>query len=73
VSGYHGEARVAACTVTYQGLEPTALVAVLDTPDGRRVIARSTDPDLVADATRVELVGRSFDVDGNSLITTSAR
>jgi acetyl-CoA C-acetyltransferase len=73
VSGYHGEARVAACTVTYQGLEPAELVAVLDTPDGRRVIARSTDPDLVVDATRVELVGRSFDVDGNSLLTTSAR
>lgn len=69
VSGFHGEATVAACTVTYDGLQPVELVAVLDTPDGDRVIARTTDPDLVAEATQVELVGRRFVVDGNALAT----
>jgi len=42
-------------------------VAVLDTPDGDRVIARSNDRELVVQATQVELIGRRFAVDGNSL------
>ena len=67
VSGFHGEASVVACTVTYDGLEPANLVAVLDTPDGDRVIARSNDRELVVQATQVELIGRRFAVDGNSL------
>lgn len=65
--GYHGQATMAACTVTYDGMEPKELIAVLDTDDGNRVIAKSSDADLMARATSEELVGSRFAVSGNTL------
>lgn len=57
VSTYDGPAEVAACTVTFDGLDPVGLVALLDTPDGSRVIGRSSDPDLQDQAMTDGLVG----------------
>ncbi len=65
---HDGPATVAACTVTYDGFEPKELVAVLDTNDGQRVIAKSTDAALMARAMTEELVGRTFTVSGNTLV-----
>lgn len=57
VSGYDGAATIAAYTVTYDGLEPKELVAIVDTNDGTRAIAKRTDPDVLACAVRDELIG----------------
>lgn len=57
VSSYDGSAIVAACTVTFDGLDPVGLVALLDTPDGSRVIGRSSDADLQDQAMTDGLVG----------------
>ncbi len=40
VDSHDGPATVVAATVTYDGMEPAELVALLDTPAGARVIAR---------------------------------
>ena len=61
---YEGRATVAACTVTYN---PDTLIAILDTPDGNRVIAKSTDATLVERATTEELVDVTLAVSGNQL------
>jgi acetyl-CoA C-acetyltransferase len=65
---HDGEATMAACTVTYNGMEPRELIAVLDTNDGDRVIAKSSDDGLMARATSEELVGTTFHVSGNTLV-----
>lgn len=62
---HHGPATVVAVTITYAGLEPAQVIAVLATDTGDRVIARSDDPDLLRAAATEELVGRRFHVDGN--------
>jgi acetyl-CoA C-acetyltransferase len=67
VSRHEGPATIAACTVTYDGMEPKELVAILDTNDDTRVIAKSSDADLMARATSEELVGTTFAVSGNTL------
>ena len=64
---HDGPATVAALTVTYTGEEPNQVVAILDTSDGRRVIAKSTDPRLLARATSDELVGTNVTVSGNMI------
>jgi acetyl-CoA C-acetyltransferase len=64
---HDGPATVAACTVTYNGMEPKELVAILDTDDGSRVIAKSADPGLMARAVTEELVGTTYAVAGNTL------
>jgi acetyl-CoA C-acetyltransferase len=71
-SGHEGPATIAACTVTYDGMEPKELVAILDTNDGSsssssRVIAKSSDADLMTRAMSEELVGTTFEVSGNTL------
>lgn len=68
LDGHHGPATVVAVTVTYAGLDPVRVVAVLETAAGDRVIATSSDPALVASATTEELVGRSYEVAGNALV-----
>jgi acetyl-CoA C-acetyltransferase len=68
ISGHEGPATIAACTVTYDGMHPMELIAILDTDDGNRVIAKSTDGDLIARALADELVGTSFVVAGNSFV-----
>jgi acetyl-CoA C-acetyltransferase len=59
---HQGPATVAATTVTYDGLEPSEVIVVLDTPDDRRAVARSKAPEVVASALRDELVGTAVDV-----------
>ncbi len=68
LDGHEGEATVAAITVTYAGLEPVKVVAILETDAGDRVIAKSQDSDLLVEATTTELIGRRFVVSGNRLI-----
>lgn len=64
VASHEGVVRVAACTVTYEGLEPAGLVALLDTPDGERVIARSSDAALMDRAITEGLVGTDLHLAG---------
>jgi acetyl-CoA C-acetyltransferase len=66
-ASHDGDARMAACTVTYEGMEPKELVAVLDADDGVRVIAKSTDAALIARATTDELVGAHFRTRGGAV------
>lgn len=64
---HHGPATVVAATATYEGMDATEVIAVLETPDGDRVIARSGDADLVHRATTTGLVGDQLEVHGNAL------
>ena len=64
---YDGPATMAAVTVTYQGLDPAGVIAVLDNPAGDRVIARSADPALIERATTEELIGLQLEVRGNQI------
>jgi acetyl-CoA C-acetyltransferase len=64
---HDGAATIAAYTVTYNGMEPKELVAILDTDDGNRVIARSSDEKLMTRAVSEELVGETVQVSGNAL------
>ena len=57
LDGYDGPATVATYTVTYDGMEPARVVAVCDTPDGRRCVAFGDDRDLAAAACAEELIG----------------
>jgi acetyl-CoA C-acetyltransferase len=63
-----GNATVAASTVTYDGLEPAEAIAVLDTPEGDRVVARSQSLDVLAPATRSGLVGVTVAVDAGQIV-----
>ncbi|MEY2433315.1 MAG: acetyl-CoA C-acetyltransferase [Acidimicrobiaceae bacterium] len=73
VSNHDSQATLAACTVTYEGSDPKELIAILDTEDQRRVIAKSAEPSLIADATTTELVGTTFTIEGNLIIDRSSR
>ena len=57
VAAHDGAVEVAACTVTYDGMDPAALVALAETPDRARVIGRSDDADLMERALTEGLVG----------------
>jgi len=57
LDGYDGPAVVATYTVTYDGMEPARVVAVCDTPDGRRCVAIADDRELAATACAEELIG----------------
>ena len=57
VSSFDVTATVAAYTITYEGLDPKELVAIVDTADGTRAIVKRSDPELLARATTDELVG----------------
>jgi acetyl-CoA C-acetyltransferase len=61
VSSYEGPATIAAYTVTYDGLEPKELVAIVDTADGARAIAKRTDAGILEHATTDELVGTTLE------------
>jgi acetyl-CoA C-acetyltransferase len=66
-SDYGGPGTIAASTVTYEGFEPKELIAVIDTPDGRRAIARSDDDGLLTSGTQATLVGQEVDVAGSRI------
>ena len=62
VPSFVGEGRVAAYTVTYDGMEPSELVALVDTPGASRVIVRSDDRSLIDRAVTHGLVGERVGV-----------
>jgi acetyl-CoA C-acetyltransferase len=64
---YRGPARVAAVTVSYQGLAPARCTVLADTPAGTRCIASVEDARLAERATREELVGTAVSVEGTRL------
>jgi len=64
IAGYEGPARVAACTVTYKGMEPAKCTIIADTPDARRCVATADDAELARRATVEELIGTTVIVDG---------
>jgi len=68
--GFSGPARVASYTVTYDGLTPDGVIAIADTPDGRRCIATAADADLAVAATTEELIGCTIDVRAGSFTPT---
>ncbi|HEX4820193.1 MAG TPA: hypothetical protein VFV00_08300 [Acidimicrobiales bacterium] len=61
VSCYEGPATIAAYTVTYDGQDAKELVAIVDTTDGARAIAKRNDPALLARATTEELIGTTLE------------
>ena len=67
VSSHTGPATVTTYTVTYEGRDPTTVVALCDTPDGDRVVARSHAPALVERAVQDGIIGDAVDVDGNRI------
>jgi acetyl-CoA C-acetyltransferase len=64
LAGYRGPARVAAYTVTYDGMAPARCTAIADAPGGGRCIATSDDASLASRATHEELVGATIAVEG---------
>jgi acetyl-CoA C-acetyltransferase len=66
VAAYDGPATIAAYTVTYTGLDPRDVIAILETRAGR-VIARTADPTFVAAALSEEIVGTAVTVSGNTI------
>lgn len=64
IDGYHGPARVAAYTVTYEQAEPAQCTIIADTPSGTRCMASCHDAALAQRATREELIGTTVRVDG---------
>jgi acetyl-CoA C-acetyltransferase len=66
ICGHRGPARVAAYTVTYEGMDPARCTIVADAPDGRRCMATAEDPALARRSTEEELIGAAVSVDGGS-------
>jgi len=66
IAGYRGPARVAACTVSYDAMNPAKCTVIADTPDARRCVATANDPVLARRATNEELIGTTITVDGTS-------
>jgi acetyl-CoA C-acetyltransferase len=66
VAEYHGPARVATYTVTYDGLDAGTVAVIADTPDGRRCIAVSSDTQLAHQSTTVDLIGSPIEVAASS-------
>lgn len=64
IAGYRGPAQVAACTVTYDGMDPAKCTVIADTPDGERCVATADDPELARRATHEELIGTTVEIDG---------
>jgi acetyl-CoA C-acetyltransferase len=66
IAGYQGPARVAACTVSYDAMNPAKCTVIADTPDARRCVATANDPVLARRATNEELIGTTITIDGIS-------
>lgn len=70
---YAGPARVASYSVTHgRDGRAEAAVLVLDLPDGARAWARTSEPDLLADAEARELVGQPVRVATDGRVNTAA-
>ncbi len=64
-----GRGRVATYTVAYEGLDPVRIAAIVDLDDDRgRAVALLDDPAAAAEATRVELIGASCEVQSGTLV-----
>lgn len=59
-----GRATIAGLTVMHDRSGPQAGVIVADLPDGKRSVAMTTEPTLMADMEREEFVGRPVHLDG---------
>jgi acetyl-CoA C-acetyltransferase len=66
IAGYRGKARVAACTVSYDAMNPEKCTVIADTPDAKRCVATADDPALALRATNEELIGTTITIDGTS-------
>lgn len=66
--GHVGTAEVVTYTVAYDRGTPTLGVVVGDTPSGQRVIASTSDPDLMAEMVTTEWCGRPIEVRGENLL-----
>jgi len=64
VAGYRGRARVAAYTVSYEGLAPRRCTVIADTPGRERCVASLDDAALAQRGTQQELVGTTVAVHG---------
>jgi acetyl-CoA C-acetyltransferase len=65
VESYSGDAVVAAYTVTYDGMQPTEVIAIVDTSEGVRALARSIDADVIGRGITTGLVGEPVRVTDN--------
>jgi acetyl-CoA C-acetyltransferase len=72
VADYCGEAVVAGFTVLYQGDTPWRAVAVLDIPDGRRTVAYSEQPGLLAQMMAREYCGEAVTVQAGQFSAVSS-
>ena len=69
-----GSGKVAAYTVTYDGLDPQTLFAVVDLDDAAgRAIATVTDPVLASEATETELIGAPCRIEDGLLLLSEGR
>ena len=66
IAGYVGPARVAACTVSYETMDPAKCTVIADTPDAKRCVATADDPVLARRATHEEMIGTTVTIDGTS-------
>lgn len=66
ITGYEGPATVVGATAVYADDEPSEAIAIMDTTDGRRIVARSDDPTLAAAADALQLIGTQVAVTGAS-------
>lgn len=65
--GYSGAARVAACTVLPGADGPLRGLLLVDTPQGQRVLASTQRPALVEALQREEFIGRTLQVQADSV------
>jgi acetyl-CoA C-acetyltransferase len=62
ISDYRGEGVVAGYTVLFQGNDAWRVVAVFDLPDGRRTVAYSDHPEMLAMMQLREYCGEHFNL-----------
>lgn len=58
---FTGQATIASATVLYEPTGPRA-VFVCDTPEGKRTIASTPDPEIASDTAEQEVIGRTLDL-----------
>lgn len=64
---YHGEGRVAGCTVVHSRRDDPFAVLLIDTPVGTRALVTSTAPEVIASIETSEWVGRDVRAAGGEL------
>jgi acetyl-CoA C-acetyltransferase len=61
---HHGQATIAACTVSYDRTGAPQVIVLADTPEGTRALAVSSDPTIAERAVTEELIGSPVRIDG---------